>query len=518
MAGKARYLLNRDGRYFARMIIPKELRQYFDGKSELRTPLGPDYRSAMKLLPGAVANIQHQIGHADRLTAQSRNTPAAVRYPLLPNQIAFNNYQARIAFDEELRRTDPRYAQIGYIDEQFILDLRRGMAGALTDDQMQKLVGGRIERYRKLGNTSVEFGTQEWRDLAMSMCFSEYESLERVAERDEGDWSGEIKTKFLKEAEHSTPDLEPVSLNKLFKDYIASLKIVGRGREAETRWRPVFDDLIRFAKTDDARKLTKAILMNWRDQRLKTLAPQTVSKVYLASVRTVLEWAVNNDRLDINVAKTVRQQVPKKISNREQGYTTPEATKILKAAITHVAGPKEAPTTTVAKKWVPFLCAFSGARIAEITQLRSQDFRMEAGCLIMRITPEAGTVKTGAYRDVPVHLQLIDLDFEAFIKSKEGPLFYKAGPNKDALRAARTVSDILAKWMHAQKLTVAKVAPSHGWRHRFKTMGREVGVGDRVLDALMGHASTTAGDAYGDVTTATRISAISKLPAYDLSL
>lgn len=55
MAGKVRNLLNRDGRYFARLVIPKELRPFMDRKTELRTPLGPDYRAALKKLPGAVA-------------------------------------------------------------------------------------------------------------------------------------------------------------------------------------------------------------------------------------------------------------------------------------------------------------------------------------------------------------------------------------------------------------------------------------------------------------------------------
>jgi hypothetical protein len=41
MAGKVRNLLNRDGRYFARLVIPKELRPFMNGKTELRTPLGP---------------------------------------------------------------------------------------------------------------------------------------------------------------------------------------------------------------------------------------------------------------------------------------------------------------------------------------------------------------------------------------------------------------------------------------------------------------------------------------------
>ncbi len=65
MAGAQRYLLNRDGRFFARLVVPKELRGIV-GKSELRTPLGPDRRGAMKLLPTAVAAMQAEINRAKR--------------------------------------------------------------------------------------------------------------------------------------------------------------------------------------------------------------------------------------------------------------------------------------------------------------------------------------------------------------------------------------------------------------------------------------------------------------------
>jgi integrase len=58
--------------------------------------------------------------------------------------------------------------------------------------------------------------------------------------------------------------------------------------------------------------------------------------------------------------------------------------------------------------------------------------------------------------------------------------------------------------------------PNHAFRHRFKTTGREIGVSDRVLDAICGHASRTAGDAYGDVTITAKHNAISKFPDYAL--
>jgi hypothetical protein len=54
MAGEVRNMVNRSGRYFARLVVPKDLRGIV-GKTELRLPLDGDYREALKLLSGAVA-------------------------------------------------------------------------------------------------------------------------------------------------------------------------------------------------------------------------------------------------------------------------------------------------------------------------------------------------------------------------------------------------------------------------------------------------------------------------------
>ncbi|PSL20476.1 DUF6538 domain-containing protein [Shimia abyssi] len=64
-AGKIRHLVNRNGRYHARLVVPKDLREII-GRSELRTALGGDYRQALKKLPGEVARLQNQIATAER--------------------------------------------------------------------------------------------------------------------------------------------------------------------------------------------------------------------------------------------------------------------------------------------------------------------------------------------------------------------------------------------------------------------------------------------------------------------
>ena len=56
------------------------------------------------------------------------------------------------------------------------------------------------------------------------------------------------------------------------------------------------------------------------------------------------------------------------------------------------------------------------------------------------------------------------------------------------------------------------VDPSHGWRHRFKTVGIEQEVAMRVLDAIQGHAPRNASEDYGDVTIKAKANAVAKFP------
>ncbi len=51
------------------------------------------------------------------------------------------------------------------------------------------------------------------------------------------------------------------------------------------------------------------------------------------------------------------------------------------------------------------------------------------------------------------------------------------------------------------------VQPSHGWRHRFKTVGRECGVEKIVLDAFALHEGESVSDGYGEVTMKTMLAA-----------
>jgi hypothetical protein len=421
MVRQPQYLLYRDGRYFARLVVPNTLRPYLEGKTELREALGPDRRAALARLHSAVARLQGTIAAAARKAEQESGVRIeSGRYPLPPEQIALRNYNERLDFDTELRSADERHA-MGLVDDLLVEELRSGIAGRLSDEAVERLVGRRIARFRRLGNTTAVKGSAEWRILACAMCVSELEALARVAERDEGDFSGKPEHPLLASIEPIPEEAPPVPLRDLFNRYIAELKANGKGEQAEKRWRPVIEDLIAFAKTSDARKITKKIILDWKDARIAGLSPRTVKDVYVTAVNAVYNWAVSNDLVEDNPATTVKLRVAPKTQSRPKGFTRDEASEILQFTMAYRPKPsdnpqtQEKPQTSAAKKWAPLLCAFSGARISEITQLRKKDIRMEGDIAVMRIKPDAGKVKTRQYRDVPLHNQIVELGFLEFV-------------------------------------------------------------------------------------------------------
>src|SRR5262249_20293683 len=155
--------------------------------------------------------------------------------------------------------------------------------------------------------------------------------------------------------------------------------------------------------------------------------PHTINKLDLSTIRTLYRWAAtppagrlvtSNPALGVKIDAGRRQQT------REKTFTEAEAEAILRAALAVQIDPKN-PTQSFARRWVPWLVAYSGGRVGEIIQLRGADVWQEAGAWVMRITPEAGTVKTGGSRVVPIHEHVVSLGFPAFLADRgKGPLFF----------------------------------------------------------------------------------------------
>ena len=210
---------------------------------------------------------------------------------------------------------------------------------------------------------------------------------------------------------------------------------------------------------------------------------------------------------------TLRLGKPAKL--RSKGFTDEEASAILKATL-RVGGERDFPETRAAKRWVPWICAYSGARGGEIAQLRKSDVRKDGEHWTITIIPEAGTVKTNEARSFPVHTHLVEQDFSEFVsEAPDGHLFLRPADDGDVLGPLQGVKNRVGE-LARKAIPDAKVAPNHGWRHRFKTIGPEAGIEQRVLDAIQGHGARTAGESYGDLTMSTMAAAMAKVPKYEV--
>jgi integrase len=279
--------------------------------------------------------------------------------------------------------------------------------------------------------------------------------------------------------------------------------------------------LIAYLSHDDANRVTPKDISDWCDklQHEEGKSAKTVADKYLSAARAVFGAGVAKFKIASNPAALVRRKVPKRVKERPAGFTDDEADTILRMAlVADTAEGREPELTKLAFKWVPWLCAYTGARGGEIAQLRGMDFIVEYGVQTIRITPEAGTVKTGEYRHVPLHPHLIELGILDMVKRRgDGPLFYT--PNEDPREPNATQwGNLRAKvgeWVrHKVGIKDERLQPNHAWRHRFKTVAHDVGIDPRYIDVLQGHADGSASADYGERTARALGREIRKLPRY----
>jgi integrase len=309
-----------------------------------------------------------------------------------------------------------------------------------------------------------------------------------------------------------------VSFTGLVEEWWREAQATGKKPSTYESYRNTLSRFAAFLEHDDARRVTAEDVIGFKDHRLastyrgRRISAKTVKDNDLAGLKTIFGWAVTNRRLPDNPAAGVTLKVGKRVKLRSKGFSEPEARAILTAALRYQAGRGEQPRTVSAKRWVPWLCAYTGARVGEMAQLRKQDLRREGAHWVLSVTPEAGTVKNNEARDLVLHPHLAALGFPKFVQAATpGHLFLKPHVSGNVRGPLRGLKNRLAEFARSV-VKDRNVAPNHGWRHRFKTIGMEAGIDHRVLDAIQGQSARSTAETYGDVTVKTMAAAMKRIP------
>src|SRR5258707_79893 len=287
--------------------------------------------------------------------------------------------------------------------------------------------------------------SQKGRDSFLSAGVGEVLEATKTLQRPgRGDWGPDRHQANLGPADHSLAGIQKgvptnpcgkarvrgtsaLTATELFQAYVADKHPAPR---TVSRWQGVFTALDAAgwqAPGWDAQGWLDGLKAEKHADGTPLRKPITVRDIWLGAPRAVFTWAVRHKKAGHNPFAGCVVEVPRAKVTRETGraFTEAEALTILRAALTTPINPKQ--PFTAAKRWVPWIAAYTGARAGELTQLRRQDVESRPGVgWVIRITPEAGTVKTGEVRVVPLHADLVKQGFPAWVqRQSSGPLFQR---------------------------------------------------------------------------------------------
>ncbi len=497
MAGKPQHWKERNGRYSARIVIPPQLRPYLDNRTELEIQLGGDRRTALRNHAAAVASIQRQIGIArQKHEAATGQQPKAAPYPLTIQQIALRDYQNQIDFDAEIRAHDHRYAKFD-LDPDEARRYRDGLAGKLSDDELEEIVGARIKLVRLAGNTDAIKGTSEWRALAQALCVSSYEAMVREDERNEGNFIGKPTHPLLADAApiyNDEPD--PITFDNIIDDEV---KRRARGKNAKPlpdrtakKYRDHCAAFAKWRKSKNALTVTAMEGKSWIEslQDAGELSNRTV-KAMLQNIRTVMNWGRQNDPANFfpagNPLNGIKAPDYTTLPSYLRAFTMDEAKLVLKSARQE---------EKAMFRWIPWLCAYSGMRVSEAGNLRKEDFFEIGGRWFWKVTTAgARSLKTASSeRRIPVHKALVDEGLLDFIHTAAGGRLFK-GETKDEISVQPRISTWVRGLIPFDKRP--ELSPNHGWRHLFEDLCRRDRVPEDARNYMTGRTDGGSQELYG---------------------
>lgn len=290
------------------------------------------------------------------------------------------------------------------------------------------------------------------------------------------------------------------------------------------RWRGVFLNLKEFMDGRDIAFLTDEDAVRWKDTLVAGGASaRTINDVPLTAARRIFGWAVSQKRITSNPFSGLKVATGRAKPTRGE-FTEADVETILRATLAHQST-FMSPYLKAAIRWVPWLCAYTGARSGEMTQLRRKDIeRHPDDFWMLHIRMDAGTVKGGVERTVPLHDHLVEQGFIEFVQAaKDGPLFYDAKiaaaqKTVDPLKPPRPpyvqTRQKLGDWVRKLGVSDEGVGPNHGWRHTFKRRAARAEMEQRLRDAFCGHSAGHVGSIYELPSVEDLAKAIKRFPAY----
>ena len=288
------------------------------------------------------------------------------------------------------------------------------------------------------------------------------------------------------------------------------------------RYTPTLNSLAAFLARKDVRKIDEDDIWAWAEHRrdVDGIAARTINRNDLVAASSMFAFAASRGGkrlITANPVKGVKLDAPKARKLRERSFRAAEIKAILTLA-RNAEIKRSYPKASASRRWVPWICAYLGARVQEPCWLEKKHFRTEDGIWVV----EFPQTKDGNARVVPVHDALIDEGLMAFVETApDGLLFIDDKPRKGA--QDRSIQEVraseLANWVRKNVDLGEGVDPNHGWRHTWISIASSdsVAISKRHQNAINGHnKNKDASDGYCAFPVRELKLALDKFPRYSL--
>lgn len=525
-----RYLYRRGEQLIFRRSVPVRMRFAFGGRREVQVSLATSsVAEARHLLARELAKFEKVLS-----AASGTRWPAAVLAPAVREPSSEEVEEGvRLWFAERVVRV-VREADAAS-NEQEAATLQRGYAAASQYVADGVRIGGEtalmtdwiVEALAEKFGWHITAGGPLHRRLEKLVSRGQIAASRRFQQEVESEpirLSDDIfspeQYRLDVERQRERRSQTPASLLGLFDGYVLERKPANATIKA---WRRQVSAFVAFIGHDDATRVTPEDVIVWKEHLLQKagkggtgLSAKTVGETYLSALKTTFRWAVENRKLTDNPAAGARVRGGKRVRKRDPGLSNGEAAMILAATLTPPPF-RLSPERALAQRWVPWICAYTGARVNEITQLRSKDVALVDGIWTIHITPEAGPIKDSVARTVALHPHLVEQGFPEVARTSDGYMFFDPSRRRggsDENPQSKKVGEYLARWVREIGVNDPEVQPNHGWRHRFKTESRRVRMDPGIRDRIQGHVPQTEGEGYGEVPPDISLQEIERLPRY----
>lgn len=532
------YLFKRNGRYYFRIRIPKELVSLFK-RLEIKKTLKTRHLTNAKALAKLYAFQAEKLFTLARSGIMSDNQLKALIEDFFHRTLRGLEETRLMGVGVPTRPTCVRAEDLDGPDpidiELFDLKdnakkLKDDIAYSSFEPYEDKIDSLLAERGIKLDKSSVEY-----KRLCRDYIRVWVRIFEIETERAQGNYDNEYDRVFntaLPTATASVPttpvpahegkklsevidlyvrdntDWKPETRNnyeyafEMFKDLVGDVYVKSLTREHFLKFRDLL--LILPANVNKKPKYRDKSLSE-KIEMLKAEPDTPMSETNRDKLLNRIASLMNRCAAQGYVDKSFARRLSKmKKEEREDEEKSPYEVEDLHKLFTQSPVYRETEKFTAAQQWVPIISLYSGMRLREICQLYLDDFVILDGipCFDINKKTKDKSLKTpSAKRTVPIHPKLIELGLLGYVERLRAAGEKRLWPELEFNAKRKGYSQAFGAWF--QRINRAYITEDpkksfHSFRHSFEGNLKQHLVDQRVLDEIMGHKHNNIGlDRYG---------------------